>query len=138
MRSVDVVLPASMCAMIPMLRVSSSLNALPIAPGTAFFYPVRVSIASLTPTTYSLLVPFLPAIMRERLVRFRHAVHVFLLLHRSAARVRRVNQLIRELVHHGLARAFPRILQQPANRQRLPAARIHLHRNLVVRAANAT
>src|SRR6267154_3340300 len=127
-----------MCAIIPMLRVSSSLNALPIAPGTAFFSPARVATASLTPTTYSFLAPFLPAIMRERLVRFRHAMHVFLLLHRSAARVCRVNQLVRELVHHGLTRAFPRILQQPANCERLPAERIHFHRNLVVRAANAT
>src|SRR4029077_10941736 len=122
-RSVDVVFPASMCAMIPMLRVSSSLNTLPIVPETAFFSPVRVATASLTKTTYSLPAPFsqaplLPAVMRERLVRFRHAVHVFLLLHGPAARVRRVNQLIRELVYHGLARALPRILQQPANRQR--------------------
>src|SRR6266849_7639199 len=115
MRSVDVVFPASMCAMIPMLRVSSSLNALPIVPETAFFSPVRVATASLTKTTHSL-----PAIMRECLVRFRHAVHVFLLLHGPAARIRRVDQLIRELVHHRLARALPRILQQPATRPRLP------------------
>src|SRR5713226_181695 len=78
-----------------------------------------------------------PPVMRERLVRFRHAVHVFLLLHRSAARIRRINQLIRELVHHRLTRALPRILQQPANRQRLPAERIHFHRNLIVGAAHA-
>src|SRR5260370_10020296 len=132
MRSVDVVFPASMCRMIPMLRVSSSLNALPIAPGTTFFSPARVATASLTKPTDSL-----PAVMCERRVRFRHAVHVFLLFHRSAARVRRVNQLIRELVHHRFARALPRILQQPANRQRLPAERIHFHRNLIVRAAHA-
>src|SRR5712692_10218252 len=132
MRSVDVVFPASMCAIIPMLRVSSSLNALPIVPEAAFFSPTRVATVSLTPTTYSL-----PAVVRERLVRFRHAVHVFLLLHRPATRICGVNQLIRELVHHGLARAFPRILQQPANRQRLPPERIHFHRNLVVRAAHA-
>src|ERR1700674_1478411 len=132
MRSVDVVFPASMCAIIPMLRVSSSLTALPIVPETAFFSPARVATASLTETTYPL-----PAVMRERLVRFRHAVHVFLLLHRPAARIRRINQFIRELVHHRLARALPRILQQPANRQRLPAERIHFHRNLVVRAAHA-
>src|SRR5258708_10790941 len=133
MRSVDVVFPASMCAMIPMLRVSSSLNALPIVPETAFFSPVRVATASLTKTTHSL-----PAVMRECLVGFRHAVHVFLLLHGPAARIRRIDQLIRELVHHGLARALPRILQQPANRERLPAERIHFHRNLVVRAAHAS
>src|SRR6202022_4786017 len=122
MRSVDVVFPASMCAMIPMLRVSSSLNARAIL---SFQVPL-------------LRNSFLPAIMRERLVRFRHAVHVFLLLHGPAARIRRVNQLIRELVHHGLACALPRILQQPAYRQRLPAERIHFHRNLVVRAAHAS
>src|SRR6266567_2894871 len=132
MRSVDVVFPAPMCAMIPMLRVSSSLNALPIAPVTAFFSPARVATASLTKTIHSL-----PTVMRERLVRFCHAVYVFLLLHSSAARIRRINQLVRELVHHGLARAFPRILQQPANRQRLPPKRIHFHWNLVVRAAHA-
>src|SRR5260370_18061810 len=108
--------------MIPMLRVSSSLNALPIAPGTAFFSPARVATASLTLTTHSLPAPFLPApllptIVRERLVRFRHAMHVFLLLHGPAARIRRVNQLIRALVHHGFAPPFPPILQHPANRQ---------------------
>src|SRR5260370_26570502 len=123
-RRVVEVFPSSICVMIAMLRYSSSLNALLRAPGTTFFSPARVATASLTPTTYSLLAPFLPAIMRERLVRFRHTMHVFLLLHRSAARVRRVNQLVRELLHHGLTRAFPRLLQQPANRQRLPADQI--------------
>src|SRR5260370_18323344 len=132
MRSVEVVFAASMCAMIPMLRVSSSLNALPMVPETAFFSPARVATASLTTATNPL-----PPVMRERLVRFRHAVHVFLLLHGPAARIRRIDQLIRELVHHRLAGALPRILQQPSNRQRLPAERIHFHRNLVVRAAHA-
>src|SRR5713226_9597290 len=132
MRSVDVVFPASMCAMIPMLRVSSSLNALPMVPETAFFSPARVATASLTTATNPL-----PPVMRERLVRFRHAVHVFLLLHCPAARVRCIDQLIRQLVHHRLAGTLPRMLQQPPNRQRLPAERIHFHRNLVVRAAHA-
>src|SRR6202140_5366580 len=122
MRSVDVVFPASMCAMIPMLRVSSSLN-------------TRAILSFQVPLLRNSL---LPAIMRECLVRFRHAVHVFLLLHRPAARIRRVGPLFRQLVHHRLARALPRILQQPANRQRLPAERIHFHRNLVVRAAHAS
>src|SRR6266481_2297263 len=121
MRSVDVVFPASMCAMIPMLRVSSSLN-------------TRAILSFQVPLLRNSL---LPPVMRERLVRFRHAVHVFFLLHRPAARIRRIDQLICELVHHRLARAFPRILQQPTNRQRLPAERIYFHRNLVVRAAHA-
>src|SRR6266699_3816722 len=131
MRSVDVVFPASICAMIPMLRVSSSLNALPMVPETALLSPVRVATASLT----SIPNP-LPTVMREGLVGLRHAVHVFFFLDRPAARVGGVNQLIREFVGHRLARAFSRILQQPANRQRLTPERVHFHRNLVVRAAH--
>src|SRR2546425_517054 len=132
MRSVDVVFPASICAMIPMLRVSSSLNALPMVPETALLSPVRVATASLT----SIPNP-LPTVMREGLVGLRHAVHVFFFLDRPATRIGGVNQLIREFVGHRLARAFTRILQQPANRQRLPPERVHFHWNLVVRAAHA-
>src|SRR5882724_1980770 len=141
MRSVDVVFPASMCAMIPMLRVSSSLNTRPMALGLAFFSPDRITAVSATKTSNSSQRPFfanalLPAIVRERLISFRHAVNVFLLLDRSATRVGRVDQFIREFVHHGLASTFPRILQNPSNRQRLTAKRIHFHWNLVVRAAH--
>src|SRR6266576_6864847 len=39
--------PASMCAMIPMFRVSSSLNARPMLPA-AFLSPGRIATASLT------------------------------------------------------------------------------------------
>lgn len=49
----------------------------------------------------------LPAIVCKRLVRFRHAVYVFFLLDRSAARIGRINQLVRELVDHRFARALP-------------------------------
>src|SRR2546425_11436444 len=87
MRSVDVVFPASICAMIPMLRVSSSLNALPMVPETALLSPVRVATASLT----SIPNP-LPTVMREGLVGLRHAVHVFFFLDRPAARIGGVNQ----------------------------------------------
>src|SRR4029077_8061550 len=75
--------------------------------------------------------------MRESLVGFGHAVHIFLLLDGTAARVGRIDQFIGEPVDHRLAGAFPRILQQPANGQRLPTERIHFHRNLIVRAAHA-
>ena len=39
----------------------------------------------------------LPAVVRERLVGFRHAVDVFALLHGAAAQVGRVHQFVREL-----------------------------------------
>src|ERR1700733_657981 len=80
----------------------------------------------------------LPTVVRESLVRFRHAVHVFFLLHCSAASVCGVHNFFRQLFRHGLARARPQIKHQPVNRQRLPPERIHFHRNLVVRAAHAS
>src|SRR6266705_437743 len=132
MRSVDVVFPASICAMIPMLRVSSSWKALPMVPETALLSPARVATASLTSIPHPS-----PTVVRDGLVALRHAVHVFLFLHRPATRIGGVNQLIREFVGHRLARPFSRILQQPANRQRLPPKRVHFHWNLVVRAAHA-
>src|ERR1700758_5460656 len=123
MRSVDVVLPASMCAMIPMLRVSSSLNARPEAPA-AFFSPARFATASATISSNPLVrtgYNFLPTIMGESLVGFGHAVHIFLLLDGAAACVGGIDQFVGQAVDHGLARTFPRILQKPANRERLPA-----------------
>src|SRR5579872_2554285 len=99
MRSVDVVLPASMCAIIPMLRVSSSLKARPMICCAAPLVSVAI-------TVFQSLPKLLPAIVRERLVGFRHTVNVFLLLDGAAARIGRVNQLIRELVDHRFARAL--------------------------------
>src|SRR5579883_3417030 len=133
MRSVDVVLPASMCAMIPMLRVSSSRNARPVAP--AFFSPALLTTASVT--FLSCLPQNLPAVVRERLVRFRHAMHIFLLFDGAAARVGGVNQLVGELVDHAFAGTLARILQNPADGQGLAAEGIDFHRNLVVGAADA-
>src|SRR5438105_13372259 len=128
MRSVDVVLPASTCAMLPILRVSSSLNALPMVP-VAFLSPGRIATASLSIPPISLSLKFvLPAVMGEGLVGFRHAVHIFLLLDGPAARIGCVDQFIRQLIYHRFARALPRILQPPANGQPLAAKRIHLHR----------
>src|SRR6202043_1675704 len=152
MRSVDVVFPASICAIIPMLRVSSSLNALPMCPGSACFadtcfpdcgfavpcFVVSCCVESFTGTIQPSFhyVTLLPAIVRESLVGFGHAMHIFFFLHGAAASVRSVDQLVSQLIDHGLARAFPRILQQPANGQRLPAERIYFHGNLVVRTTD--
>src|SRR5579883_672502 len=133
MRSVEVVLPASMCAMIPILRVSSSLNARPAAP--AFFSPALLATASVT--FLSCFASNLPAVMRERLIRFRHAVHIFLFLDGAAARIGGVNQLVGQLVDHGFSGTLARILQNPADGQGLAAEGIDFHRNLVVGAADA-
>src|SRR5205807_8911909 len=100
MRSVDVVLPASMCAMIPILRVSSSLNALPMVP-VAFLSPGRIATASLAIPAISLSLKFvLPAVMGEGLVGFRHAERILLLLVGPAARTCGVDQFIGQLTDH--------------------------------------
>src|ERR1700680_1608946 len=117
MRSVEVVLPSSICAMMPMLRVSAScalraISGLPRLsplslqnhpnPDTALAEkiqsPAEITSAQLPP-------PHLPAIMRESLVGFGHAVHVFLLFHRAASGVGGIHRLLGQLVGHRLARA---------------------------------
>src|SRR5208282_6294360 len=108
MRSVDVVFPASMCAMIPMFRVSSSLKARPMICCAAPLVSVAIKISFLQSLAKLLPTPYLPAIVRECLVGFRHAVNIFLLLDGPAARIGRIDQLIRELIDHRLARALAR------------------------------
>src|SRR2546422_878548 len=83
MRSVVVVLPASIWAMIPMLRVFSS----EYCRSTSASLPPYDSLhekrgVRLRPPLHFVL--WLPAIMRERLVGLRHLVRVFSLLHGGA------------------------------------------------------
>src|ERR1700688_2412586 len=121
MRSVDVVFPASICAIIPMLRVSSSLNALLMCPCSACFadtcfpesgfaVPCFVNSCCVKSFTVTIqpsfkCVTLLPAIVCESLVSFGHAMHVFFFLHGAATSVRSIDQLVSQLVDHGLARA---------------------------------
>src|SRR5882724_9514886 len=107
MRSVVVVLPASMWAMMPMFLQRSNVMVL----GTFLFFPwVPV---------YKVLKIFvalrLPAIVGKSLVGFRHAVHVFLLLDRPALAVGGVEQFVGQLIDHALFAAFARIADEPAD-----------------------
>src|SRR3990172_3933639 len=122
MRSVEVVFPASIWAMIPMLRVYSSCD-LPA---------MRVSV-SINPAASAPL----PTIMGEGLVGLGHAVHVLFPLHGAALPVGGIQQLLGQLVHHAFARPGPRVQQQPADGQGLPSVGIHFHRYLIVGAAHA-
>src|SRR5712692_6127084 len=109
MRSVVVVLPASMWAMMPMLRVrarsvaisSYQLSVISIQP--AVFVSRKTLLA-----TGPLLTVHSPPIMCESLVRFRHAVDVVSLLHRGTLTLRRIAKLIRELLGHRTTVAGPR------------------------------
>src|SRR5215510_5713776 len=100
MRSVVVVLPASMCAMIPMFRVSLRGCVRAMALVSSRIFPVD-----------------LPAVVCERLVRFRHLVRVVLLLHRAAAEVGRVEQLGSELLAHRLLSPLAGVFDQPPDCQ---------------------
>src|SRR5436190_2434390 len=80
----------------------------------------------------------LPAVVRECFVGFGHAVNVFAFLHRAAAEIGRVHELVGELFLHRLAvAAIAREADQPADAQRQAAVRVHFDRDLVVRAADA-
>src|SRR5262249_61746030 len=93
MRSVVVVLPASMCAMMPMLRVRSR--------GTWRGMTWDAAAA-------------LPAVVGESLVGLRHAMRVLLLLDRPAASGGGVEQLASELLDHRLLGACAGGLYQPS------------------------
>src|SRR5688572_14606920 len=103
MRSVVVVLPASMCAMIPMFRVLASWAVLAISYSSLLRVRVRV------PGLQHLEAPrgpptagagALPAVVREGLVRLGHLVRVLAPLDGGTEAVARVEQLVHEALGH--------------------------------------
>src|SRR5260370_35015371 len=110
MRSVGVVLPASMWPMLPMLRycamgVVGAMLGLSGGRGSAR----------------------LPAVMGERLVGVGPLVGVFALLHGIAAAVGGIHQLCRELLGHAGPRAVWPGLEHRARRGRLPTLAPDIH-----------
>src|SRR5438045_3202357 len=92
MRSVVVVLPASMCAAMPMLRVHSSGNGRSFEL-TAETLALSVTTVMLMGDTTDMLKDSLPAEMGERTIGLGHLVHFFLLLHDGAGVVVGVDDL---------------------------------------------
>src|ERR1039458_7293046 len=98
MRSVVVVLPASMCAMIPMFRqrfrgtVRATVSYLSLCKAAPCGHSnsVQTGWANSPPCS---LNSALPAVVGEGLVGLGHAMNVFLLLHRGTATIRGVQQL---------------------------------------------
>src|SRR3954470_3884807 len=128
MRSVVVVLPASMCAMMPILRVSFRGDC------RAMVLPLFLFSSSALLYAYHRA---LPAIMGERLVGLGHAVGVFLLLDGGAAVLRGVQELAREAGAHRLLAAPHGAVDDPAHRQRQLAGGAHLDGHLIGGAADA-
>src|SRR5687767_15499691 len=121
MRSVVVVLPASMWAMMPMLRQRAS--------GTCLAMIVRNSLY---------LERLLEPVVRERLVGFGHAMHVFALLHRAATQVGGIHEFVGQLLLHRLAiAAVGGNAGQPAQREGQAAGRVDLDGHLIVGTADA-
>src|SRR5688572_997003 len=79
-----------------------------------------------------------PAVVGERLVRFRHAVGFFALLDGAAAAFRGVDQFGSQLARHGVLAALARRLDQPAHGQRHTARGADFDRHLVGGTADAT
>src|SRR4051812_10171976 len=79
----------------------------------------------------------LPAIVRERFIGFRHAMHVVALLDCSAAEIGGVVQLLRQLFRHALFGTAARLGDDPTHRQRSPAILRDFDRHLIVGAAHA-
>src|SRR6185295_2468954 len=96
MRSVVVVLPASICAMMPMLR---SLARAASAAATVFPSLGRSDPPCLRRRGRQ---SRLPAVVREGLVRLGHLVRVLAPLHGGAKTVARVEQFVHQTLDHGL------------------------------------
>src|ERR1051325_7351795 len=80
----------------------------------------------------------LPLVMRKRLIRVRHAVRVFLLLHRIAAVVSRIENLGRQTIRHRLFTAAAGVGDDPANCQGTAPFLVYFDRHLISRTANAS
>src|SRR5690242_3863691 len=113
MRSVVVVLPASMCAMMPILRTLARAASAAATSNPYFLF-------SLEPLEW-----VLPAVVRESLVGLGHLVRVFAPLDGRPKTVARVEQLVHEPLHHRLLATGPGVGHQPAQTERGLPGRAH-------------
>src|SRR3954469_7290372 len=137
MRSVVVVLPASMCAMIPMLRVLASWAALAITYSSSFGSACGFRGSPGLPPAAGADERASPAVVREGLVGLGHLVRVLAPLHGGTQTVARVEQLVHEALGHRLLATGPAVLDQPAEPQCGAARGADLDRDLVGRSTDA-
>src|SRR4030095_15518452 len=119
-----------MWAMMPMLRVRSSEYCRSTASSSAFsaIYDMRRGGSGCAPLF--VVLAWLPAIMRERLVGLRHLVRVFSFLHRGSLIGGAIEQLGRDFVGHAPLGAPTSRPDDPPHRQRRPPVGAHLDRHL--------
>src|SRR5262252_5117907 len=135
MRSVVVVLPASICAMMPIFRYRSRavVRAINETPRRHLRRrPQRSHISDKWSAARCL-----PAVVREGLIRVGHPMRIFPPLHRDATIIGSVEEFTREPFLHRVFRAIPRTRDEPPNSQRLATVRSYFDRNLIGGAADA-
>src|SRR3954447_1039204 len=156
MRSVVVVLPASMWAMMPMLRVRDSGYSRTSSPLPPFLVSCSVVATSIflagtairrsprcvphrkpAPGGGSRVALPSPAVVSEGPVRLGHLVDVLAPLDRGAGPVGGVHDLRDESLGHRVLAPRAREVHEPAHRERGAALRLDLDRHLVGRAAHA-
>src|SRR6266540_4528496 len=120
MRSVVVVLPASMCAMMPIFRSLARAASAAATSNPYFCF-----------SSEPLELRALPAVVREGLVGLRHLVGVLAALDRGAETVAGVQQLVHQPLNHGLLTPGAGVGHQPAQPQRGLPRGADLDRHLV-------
>src|SRR5213592_415641 len=139
MRSVVVVLPASMCAMMPMLRTLLRSVVMSTATESLFLrVEKRLGCGRRTPVL-SAVFPSRrsPAVVGEGLVGLGHLVGVLALLHSGTEAVGGVEDLVHQALGHRLLATVRGVADEPAQRQRGAPGALDLDRDLVGRAADA-
>src|SRR6185312_8664940 len=140
MRSVVVVLPASMCAMIPMLRVLASWAWVSAMSSISSCRPCGAcpsAGAGDRPGDPRAGDRRSPAVVRECLVRLGHLVRVLAALDRGTEAVAGVEQLVHQPLGHRLLPAGAAVLDQPAQAEGGAARGADLDRDLVGRTTDA-
>src|SRR3954465_12629841 len=138
MRSVVVVLPASMCAMMPMLRTLLRSVVMSTATESLFLrVEKRLGCGRRTPVL-SAVFPSRrsPAVVGEGLVGLGHLVGVLALLHSGTEAVGGVEDLVLEALGHRLLTTCLRVADEPAQRERGATRALDLDRDLVGRATD--
>src|SRR6195952_2716653 len=139
MRSVVVVLPASMCAMMPMLRTLLRSVVMSTATESLFLRVEKRLVCGRRTPALSAVFPSRcsPAVVGEGLVGLGHLVGVLALLHSGTEAVGGIEDLVHQPLGHGLLAARLGVAHEPAESQRGAAVGLDLDRHLVGRTADA-
>ena len=132
-----VVLPASICAIIPIFRFFQQQTLLPLLspPSRVDMHPHSVANGAPVRTAHCGNC-ISPTVMSKSFVSFRHTVSIFFLSNSTALIVGSVHEFACQSLRHGLFPTEPGVLDYPPQCQSLPSIGPHFHRHLVSSATN--